>query len=206
MMCTLNAELALITGLVVPPMTWISTRYGRAMTETMRTPLQPRRRFQCPDRGERRRHPRRAGVRQRGPRAGAVRRRQRPLPAEQTGRLPPDVQKHVAQLHDDADRAALRDDRGRVLRAAPSAVGGRFRRFPSSRERVFGPSRRSTPSWRPIPKGSRASSGTRRCWTPSPTLPTRRTPLRSGTYRGRSGSRVRPSATTIIRRSCATST
>ncbi len=37
MMWTLNPKLALITGLVVPPMTWISTRYGRAMTETMRT-------------------------------------------------------------------------------------------------------------------------------------------------------------------------
>src|SRR5215813_6761690 len=37
MMCTLNPRLALITGLVVPPMTWISTRYGRAMTRTMRT-------------------------------------------------------------------------------------------------------------------------------------------------------------------------
>lgn len=37
MMWTLNPKLALITGLVVPPMTWISTRYGRAMTETMRS-------------------------------------------------------------------------------------------------------------------------------------------------------------------------
>lgn len=37
MMCTLNVKLALITGLVVPPMTWISTRYGSAMTQTMRT-------------------------------------------------------------------------------------------------------------------------------------------------------------------------
>lgn len=37
MMWTLNPRLALITGLVVPPMTWISTRYGRAMTETMRS-------------------------------------------------------------------------------------------------------------------------------------------------------------------------
>jgi len=37
LMFTLNAKLALITGLVVPPMMWISTRYGRAMTETMRT-------------------------------------------------------------------------------------------------------------------------------------------------------------------------
>src|SRR5579862_3255356 len=37
LMFTLNAKLALITGLVVPPMTWISTRYGRAMTQTMRT-------------------------------------------------------------------------------------------------------------------------------------------------------------------------
>ncbi len=36
LMFTLNAKLALITGLVVPPMTWISTRYGRAMTVTMR--------------------------------------------------------------------------------------------------------------------------------------------------------------------------
>jgi ATP-binding cassette subfamily B protein len=35
-MFTLNAKLALITGLVVPPMTWISTRYGRAMTLNMR--------------------------------------------------------------------------------------------------------------------------------------------------------------------------
>ena len=37
LMLTLNPELALITGLVVPPMMWISTRYGRAMTLTMRT-------------------------------------------------------------------------------------------------------------------------------------------------------------------------
>ena len=37
LMYTLHPELALITGLVVPPMTWISTRYGRAMTHTMRT-------------------------------------------------------------------------------------------------------------------------------------------------------------------------
>jgi ATP-binding cassette subfamily B protein len=37
LMLTLNVKLALITGLVVPPMTWISTRYGRAMTLTMRT-------------------------------------------------------------------------------------------------------------------------------------------------------------------------
>ncbi len=37
LMCTLNLKLALITGLVVPPMMWISTRYGRAMTVTMRT-------------------------------------------------------------------------------------------------------------------------------------------------------------------------
>ncbi|MDQ2686743.1 MAG: ABC transporter ATP-binding protein/permease [Armatimonadota bacterium] len=37
LMLTLNVKLALITGLVVPPMTWISARYGRAMTENMRT-------------------------------------------------------------------------------------------------------------------------------------------------------------------------
>src|SRR6478672_4080705 len=37
LMFTLNPRLALITGLVVPPMTWLSTRYGRAMTRTMRT-------------------------------------------------------------------------------------------------------------------------------------------------------------------------
>ena len=37
LMYTLNPKLALITGLVVPPMTWISTRYGSAMTQTMRT-------------------------------------------------------------------------------------------------------------------------------------------------------------------------
>jgi ATP-binding cassette, subfamily B, bacterial len=36
LMFTLHPKLALITGLVVPPMTWISTRYGRAMTRTMR--------------------------------------------------------------------------------------------------------------------------------------------------------------------------
>jgi ATP-binding cassette subfamily B protein len=36
LMFTLNPQLALITGLVVPPMTWISTRYGREMTRTMR--------------------------------------------------------------------------------------------------------------------------------------------------------------------------
>ena len=37
LMFTLNPRLALITGLVVPPMMLISTRYGRAMTQTMRT-------------------------------------------------------------------------------------------------------------------------------------------------------------------------
>ena len=37
LMVTLNPTLALVTGLVVPPMMWISTRYGRAMTENMRT-------------------------------------------------------------------------------------------------------------------------------------------------------------------------
>ena len=37
LMVSLNLKLALITGLVVPPMMWISTRYGRAMTQTMRT-------------------------------------------------------------------------------------------------------------------------------------------------------------------------
>ncbi len=37
LMLTLNVKLALITGLVVPPMTWLSARYGRAMTENMRT-------------------------------------------------------------------------------------------------------------------------------------------------------------------------
>jgi ATP-binding cassette subfamily B protein len=37
LMYRLNPKLALITGLVVPPMTWISARYGRAMTQTMRT-------------------------------------------------------------------------------------------------------------------------------------------------------------------------
>jgi ATP-binding cassette subfamily B protein len=36
LMYTLNPRLALITGLVVPPMTLISTRYGRAMTQNMR--------------------------------------------------------------------------------------------------------------------------------------------------------------------------
>ncbi len=37
LMFTLNPTLALITGLIVPPMTWISTRYGSAMTQTMRS-------------------------------------------------------------------------------------------------------------------------------------------------------------------------
>lgn len=37
LMFNLNPKLALITGIVVPPMTWISTRYGRAMTLTMRS-------------------------------------------------------------------------------------------------------------------------------------------------------------------------
>lgn len=36
LMLQLNVPLALITGLVVPPMFWISTRYGQAMTRTMR--------------------------------------------------------------------------------------------------------------------------------------------------------------------------
>jgi len=40
LMMTLNVKLALITGLVVPPMTWISTRYGSAMTKTMRSLFQ----------------------------------------------------------------------------------------------------------------------------------------------------------------------
>src|SRR5579862_6928151 len=37
LMLSLNVKLALITGLVVPPMTWVSTRYGSALTQTMRT-------------------------------------------------------------------------------------------------------------------------------------------------------------------------
>lgn len=37
LMINLNPTLALITGIVVPPMTWISTRYGRAMIQTMRS-------------------------------------------------------------------------------------------------------------------------------------------------------------------------
>jgi ATP-binding cassette subfamily B protein len=36
LMLTLNWKLALITGLIVPPMTWISTRFGSAMTRNMR--------------------------------------------------------------------------------------------------------------------------------------------------------------------------
>ena len=36
LMFTLNPKLALLTLLVVPPMMWISTRYGRAMTQNMR--------------------------------------------------------------------------------------------------------------------------------------------------------------------------
>ena len=37
LMFSLNVRLALLTGLVVPPITWISVRYGSAMTQTMRT-------------------------------------------------------------------------------------------------------------------------------------------------------------------------
>src|SRR5882724_6700285 len=37
LMFQLHPKLALVTGLVVPPMTWISTRFGSAMTRTMRT-------------------------------------------------------------------------------------------------------------------------------------------------------------------------
>jgi len=37
LMFTLNVKLALVTGLVVPPMTFISTRYGSAMTRTWRS-------------------------------------------------------------------------------------------------------------------------------------------------------------------------
>ncbi len=37
LMFALNPKLALLTGLVVPPMTWISTRYGAAMTRTWRS-------------------------------------------------------------------------------------------------------------------------------------------------------------------------
>ena len=36
LMLSLNVKLALITGLVVPPMTWVSTRYGSALTQNMR--------------------------------------------------------------------------------------------------------------------------------------------------------------------------
>jgi ATP-binding cassette subfamily B protein len=36
LMFSLNHTLALITGIIVPPMTWISTRYGSAMMQTMR--------------------------------------------------------------------------------------------------------------------------------------------------------------------------
>ncbi len=37
LMWTLNAKLALLTGLIVPPTAWISARYGAAMTTTWRT-------------------------------------------------------------------------------------------------------------------------------------------------------------------------
>jgi ATP-binding cassette subfamily B protein len=37
LMFTMNWKLALLTGLVVPPITWISARYGSAMTQTWRT-------------------------------------------------------------------------------------------------------------------------------------------------------------------------
>ena len=67
MMCTLNVKLALVTGLVVPPMTWISTRYGSAMTQTMRNLFSRVGDFNARIEGERRRDPSRAGVRQRGP-------------------------------------------------------------------------------------------------------------------------------------------
>jgi ATP-binding cassette subfamily B protein len=40
LMLTMNVKLALITGLVVPPMLWLSTRYGRAMTLNMRSLFQ----------------------------------------------------------------------------------------------------------------------------------------------------------------------
>lgn len=40
MMLTMNVKLALITGLVVPPALWLSTRYGRAMTLNMRALFQ----------------------------------------------------------------------------------------------------------------------------------------------------------------------
>ncbi len=36
LMFSLNHTLALITGIIVPPLTWISTRYGSAMMQTMR--------------------------------------------------------------------------------------------------------------------------------------------------------------------------
>ena len=36
-MCLLNVKLALLTGLVVPPTTWISARYGAKMTQTWRS-------------------------------------------------------------------------------------------------------------------------------------------------------------------------
>ncbi len=79
LMFLVNAKLAVITVLVVPPVTFVDHSLRRAHGGDLEESLPQRRRIQSPYRGKRRRHPRGASVRQRGSRAQALLRRQRSL-------------------------------------------------------------------------------------------------------------------------------
>ena len=103
--------------------------------------VRPRRRLQRAHQGERGRHPRRAGLRAGGPRARAVCRRQRPVPHDQAGSLPPDGRKHGVQLLLHADDAGAGDGGRHLVRAGRHAHRGRLRGLPAAGRRVR-PSRR----------------------------------------------------------------
>ena len=74
LMFAVNADLALITALVVPPMPVSLDRYGNRDDAELPGALRPGRGLQRADRGECRRHAGRTGVRQRGRTSAAVRR------------------------------------------------------------------------------------------------------------------------------------
>jgi ATP-binding cassette subfamily B protein len=66
LMFTVHWQLALITTIIVPLMTWLVSKYGSRMTSDLAAAVPAGRRLQHPRAGERRRHPRGEGFRQRG--------------------------------------------------------------------------------------------------------------------------------------------
>ncbi len=69
LMFTVNWRLALLTTIITPVVTVLSSRYGARMTQQLPRAVPPGGRVQRAHRGERRRHARGAGLRQRGARA-----------------------------------------------------------------------------------------------------------------------------------------